>query len=78
MSTSIERNDAWAALLRAELKAAWDGYAPSTALATPNDDQGDEPVYTLTQLDDIRAAARARIAAARITELPADTDDIAG
>ena len=67
---SIERNDAWAAALRAGLKAVWDGYNPrDKPLVTPNDNQGDEPAYTLGELVELREAARARAAA---QQLPAD------
>ena len=61
----LERNAEWAAVLRAELKSIWDGYTPNPALVTPNDTNGDEPLYsaqTLADLEERRAARRAEIA----------------
>jgi hypothetical protein len=63
----IERNAEWAAVMRAELKDIWDGYSPNSALVTPNDTEGDEPLYNASSLDDLeerRAARRAEMAMA--------------
>jgi len=61
----IERNDNWAAVLRAELKSVWDGYTPSSTLVTASDTQGDEVLYdagSLADLEKRRAAHRAETA----------------
>lgn len=65
MTDHVERNQEWATLLRAELRTVWDGYTPNLTLATPNHDQGDEPVYDPIELEARRAAVRAARGVAR-------------